>query len=528
MDFAELAKSFQDAISAIDAAGQVLDLRLVPLLQAISQNLRHLLKDFRSRRPVATPRVASAAATAVHITPTSPATMEGSPIVTATRFFQALNSDDLNDAINSPADTNITPARNDSPTASNSFEATPSSVHEPMIDRPSQRGCLLHTSGTKHEDLVNLCEQNITRLFQRLVQQCADQYMCQLCSDHHEFEVTHTRLKDCSHIASRSFADSVMLAGPYPNTLKRVAYNLVSVQECVDQSSHLPIYASGDRPVFGHIGNVAEAVNYFDGDGGSINVDRFPGLRRYFEVSGVPIHSVRDRQADMWKSVAGPLRARLWPYCVKWRKACAERRGVFQYGLEMGVEELMPWVLKDRLADRGSSHSVRCGAVIMSWDRHDVVMLHAGVGVYDPQVYDGRNIGRFINQGGLLDRIKALVGNSMPSLRLQKSQLALYSCTCSVLVSTGTKQCNLWVPAMVLALENLSCSKHTASAMRGGQDTIVTARKAIKISNDQAIELLANYGLSYWFVFAVNNHVRLGHDSVLVKGIFWLLFSKYS
>ena len=80
MDFAELAKSFQDAISAIDAAGQVLDLRLVLLLQAISQNLRHLLKDFRSRRPAATPRVASAAATAVHITPTSPATMEGSPI----------------------------------------------------------------------------------------------------------------------------------------------------------------------------------------------------------------------------------------------------------------------------------------------------------------------------------------------------------------------------------------------------------------------------------------------------------------
>ena len=58
------------------------------------------------------------------------------------------------------------------------------------------------------------------------------------------------------------------------------------------------------------------------------------------------------------------------------------------------------------------------------------------------------------------------------------------------------------------------------TAMRGGQDTIVTARKAIKISNDQAIELLANYGLSYWSAFAVNNHVRLGHDSVLVKGIF--------
>ena len=76
-----------------------------------------------------------------------------------------------------------------------------------------------------------------------------------------------------------------MLAGPYPNTLKRVAYSLVSVQECVDKSSHLPLYASGDRPVYAQVGNVAaEAVNYFDGDGGSIHVDRFPGLRRYLRV----------------------------------------------------------------------------------------------------------------------------------------------------------------------------------------------------------------------------------------------------
>ena len=49
------------------------------------------------------------------------------------------------------------------------------------------------------------------------------------------------------YIASRSLADCVMLAGPYPNTLKRVAYSLVSVQECVDQSSHLPIYVSLPR-----------------------------------------------------------------------------------------------------------------------------------------------------------------------------------------------------------------------------------------------------------------------------------------
>ena len=78
----------------------------------------------------------------------------------------------------------------------------------------------------------------------------------------------------CRLIASRSLADCVMLAGPYPNTLKR----LVSVQECVDQSSHLPLYASGDRQVFAQVGNVAaEAVNYFDGDGDSIRCGPIPG-----------------------------------------------------------------------------------------------------------------------------------------------------------------------------------------------------------------------------------------------------------
>ena len=458
-----------------------------------------------------------------------------------------------------------------------------------------------------------------------------------------------------------------MLAGAYSTTLKSVGSKLESVRQWVDQSHYLPLYASGDRPVFGHVGNVAEAVNYFDGDGGSINVDRFPGLRRYLEVSGVPTHSVSIPRCDLvyfreafhdaielghqysvsvvgGNTLPGPsnappqtmvqpfgyhalvharceigrptcgrvllvpcgvhhgrsgdrLLAELYTcseasghfvssgvrrvesglsfptrgaprrYTLALETARAERRGVFQYGLEMGAEELMPWVLKDRLADRGSSHSVRCGAVACKIEnstqflnethmlissslirgagsglllrptppgRQEVTIPQgaylcffanrtpaperppsdyelgstrrggAGVGVYDPQVYDGQNIGRFINQGGLLEGIKALVA----------------SCD---LEQGG----NLYQPAVA---EN-TFDKYTNvvyTAMRGGQDTIVTARKAIQISNNQAIELLANYGLSYWFAFAVNNHVSLGHDSVLVKGIFWLLFSKYS
>ena len=83
MDFAGLATRFQEAITARDAAGQVSDLQLVPLLRAISLDLKHLLRDIRQRQrptPAATPRVAPAAAPALILTPTFPATLEGSPI----------------------------------------------------------------------------------------------------------------------------------------------------------------------------------------------------------------------------------------------------------------------------------------------------------------------------------------------------------------------------------------------------------------------------------------------------------------
>eukprot|EP00731_Ephydatia_muelleri_P024486 Em0016g757a len=83
MDFAGLARRFQEAITARDAAGQVSDPQLVPLLRAISLDLKLLLREVRPRQrptPAATPRVAPAAAPALILTPTSPATLEGSPI----------------------------------------------------------------------------------------------------------------------------------------------------------------------------------------------------------------------------------------------------------------------------------------------------------------------------------------------------------------------------------------------------------------------------------------------------------------
>ena len=57
-------------------------------------------------------------------------------------------------------------------------------------------------------------------------------------------------------------------------------------------------------------------------------------------------------------------------YNLALEAARGNRRGVFQYGADMGVDELMPWVLKDSLADRGSSHSVRCGAAVCTVEKN--------------------------------------------------------------------------------------------------------------------------------------------------------------
>jgi hypothetical protein len=129
----------------------------------------------------------------------------------------------------------------------------------------------------------------------------------------------------------------------------------------------------------------------------------------------------------------------------------------------------------------------------------------AGVdAVYDPQVYDGKNIGRFINQGGLLEGIQALVA----------------SCD---LEQGG----DVYQPKVAENIFNQHANV-VYTTQRGGQEMVVTAKRDICTSSDQAIELLANYGLPYWFAFAVRNHLSLGHDSVLVKGVFWLLFSTFS
>eukprot|EP00731_Ephydatia_muelleri_P014292 Em0008g12a len=476
-----------------------------------------------------------------------------------------------------------------------------------------QASCLLHTSGTNDADLVNLCEESKTRLFQHLVQQCADQYMCQHCSDHvhdstsypnpcrgvqylyrllqHEFEVTQTRLKDCRLIASRTLADCVMLAGPYPNTLKRVAYSLVSVQECVDQSSReieqsLPrcdlvyfreafhdaielghqysvsVVEDGTLPgpsnalpqtvvqPFGYLALVHARCEIGRPTCGRVLLvpcgvhhgrsgDRL--LAELYTCSEASGHFVSSGVRRVESGLSFPTRGAPRRYTLALETARAERRGVFQYGLEMGAEELshgMQFLNETHMSvspslikGAGSGLMVRPtppgrqevtipkGAYLCFFANHtpapeghpsDYELGSTRRGgarvdvVYDPQVYDGKNIGRFINQGGLLEGIKALVA----------------SCD-------RDQGGDVYQPKVAENIFNQHANV-VYTTQRGGQEMVVTAKQDIRTSSDQAIELLANYGLPYWFAFAVRNHLSLGHDSVLVKGVFWLLFSTFS
>ena len=50
----------------------------------------------------------------------------------------------------------------------------------------------------------------------------------------------------------------------------------------------------------------------------------------------------------------------------------------------MGVDELMPWVLKDSFADRGSSHFVRCGAIVCTVENNNQFLNETHMNISPP------------------------------------------------------------------------------------------------------------------------------------------------
>ena len=121
---------------------------------------------------------------------------------------------------------------------------------------------------------------------------------------------------------------------------------------------------------------------------------------------------------------------------------------------------------------------------------------------YSAHSYNGTNIGRFINQGGLLPAFRRLVAVSSrqfyPSLQARAVE------------EEAEKYCNV---------------RYTQGPHR---ELIVELKDRLYLRSEHQ-ELLANYGiLAYWVPYVCSNATSLGEDSQLVQAILWCALSEES
>ena len=118
---------------------------------------------------------------------------------------------------------------------------------------------------------------------------------------------------------------------------------------------------------------------------------------------------------------------------------------------------------------------------------------------FNPEVYDGANVGRFVNQGGLPEGVKKLC----QSLDRKTGSRGLQS---GYVNDEMDKLCNVRYTVVRKSYMNVVASRD----LRSGND---------------CQELLGNYSISYWLRF-FPEHVD--HTNELCKAILWCLLSRHS
>ena len=121
---------------------------------------------------------------------------------------------------------------------------------------------------------------------------------------------------------------------------------------------------------------------------------------------------------------------------------------------------------------------------------------------YSPNAYDGRNIGRFINQGGLLEGIREMTfccdrqrgGRGIEQGRIHKVMEDW--CNTAYHISSGTV-------LHVVALKHLE-------------------------SSSTPTELLVNYTYTYWTRYIASHCKELGFNNPIVSGLLWCYLSRNS
>ena len=104
---------------------------------------------------------------------------------------------------------------------------------------------------------------------------------------------THTHRSIASHFPTSCI--SVLRTSAYPTSLKRMVNHLGDIKAHYRTLAvPMPSYAMATLPVFALAAGYSawEAVNYCDGDGGSIVVEQFPSLSKYLQQQNVTTHSL--------------------------------------------------------------------------------------------------------------------------------------------------------------------------------------------------------------------------------------------
>ena len=122
--------------------------------------------------------------------------------------------------------------------------------------------------------------------------------------------------------------------------------------------------------------------------------------------------------------------------------------------------------------------------------------------LYNPVVYDGENLGRFVNQGGLLEGLKAMAQGSDVDNG-----------------STGLR----------IGEVNATMAQHTnvVYAGRGYTELHVQTRTTLTLS-ENPIELLATYQLPYWILYTLRHHKEMDEDNPIKVCVLWTLLSEKS
>ncbi|KAL5503688.1 hypothetical protein EMCRGX_G010677 [Ephydatia muelleri] len=254
-------------------------------------------------------------------------------------------------------------------------------------------------------------------------------------------------------------------------------------------------------------------------------------------------------------------------YMVAKEEAVAAHCGVLEIGPSMAAQEAMPWSLKEAFSSGQSPVAIADCLITNSTQFLNQSHLHihtsfipgAGWGlmirpcpnatiprgayvchfaigqppstappsdyelsstrrgsllVYDPLVYDGHNIGWFINQGGLLEGLRELVAASDRDRGCTAQQNRYPETGCN-----GAPSLSIKTDFHVNFTETFSDDPALSTTLpMAGVEWLFGPQ------NPSANP----YGLPYWLAHVVKYHRHIGHDSDLVKCVFWLLLSDKS